>query len=135
MQLPVLHESVHWLAYSQQIHNNLEVQTMQQETWAGERLAALYRSLQTSAAGLSHADARDRVSRYGSNELVFHHTRSIFLMLLDEFRALFPVLLMVAGGLAFVADYLSAGEGYNLIGMALLGVVVLNALVSFFQNY
>jgi sodium/potassium-transporting ATPase subunit alpha len=108
---------------------------MQQETWAGERLAALYRSLQTSAAGLSHADARDRVSRYGSNELVFHHTRSIFLMLLDEFRALFPVLLMVAGGLAFVADYLSAGEGYNLIGMALLGVVVLNALVSFFQNY
>ena len=108
---------------------------MQQETWAGERLAALYRSLQTSAAGLSHADARDRVSRYGSNELVFHRTRSIFLMLLDEFRALFPVLLMVAGGLAFVADYLSAGEGYNLIGMTLLGVVVLNALVSFFQNY
>jgi len=108
---------------------------MNKDKWTGEQLNHLFQSLHTTPAGLSHHEARDRVARYGYNELIFHRTRSIPLMLLDEFRALFPVLLMIAGGLAFLANYLSPGEGYDLIGYALIGVVVLNALVSFFQNY
>ncbi|WP_455221669.1 cation-translocating P-type ATPase [Kaarinaea lacus] len=108
---------------------------MGQEQWKDERLDTLYQRLRTSSAGLSHQEASARVIRYGYNELIFHRSRSIPLMLLDEFRALFPVLLMVAGGLSFVANYLSPGEGYDLIGYALMGVVILNALVSFFQNY
>jgi len=108
---------------------------MGQNKWTGERLESLYQYLHTSSAGLNHQEARSRISRFGPNELVFHRARSIPLMLLDEFRALFPVLLMVAGILAFVANYLSPDEGYDLIGIALIGVVILNALVSFFQNY
>ncbi len=56
-------------------------------------------------------------------------------MLLEEFTALFPLLLMAAAFLAFFAYYLSPHDGYELIGAALLVVVVLNAVVSFTQNY
>jgi len=98
-------------------------------------LADLLRQLATSPDGLSHGEAAARLARHGANALTFHRSRSPLLMLLDEFRALFPLLLLVAACLALVADHLSPGQGYNLIGMALLGVVVLNALVSFYQNY
>jgi len=108
---------------------------MRQNEWLSQRLDTLLQSLQTSTAGLTQQDARDRIGRYGYNQLTFHRNRSIAWMLLDEFRALFPLLLMAAGALAFVANSLSPDQGYNLIGIALLGVVLLNALVSFFQNY
>ena len=98
-------------------------------------MSTLFEQLQTSAAGLTNQTARERQAQYGLNQLRVHRARSKLMMLLDEFRALFPVLLLVAGSLSFVADHLSPGEGYDLIGFALLGVVALNALVSFFQNY
>lgn len=73
--------------------------------------------------------------RHGANEITFHRTRSPWRMLAEEFTALFPMLLLFASLLALFAHTLSPTEGYELIGAALLGVVVLNALVSFFQNY
>ena len=95
----------------------------------------LLQALHGSEEGLSQADAVARQQQYGFNEIRFHRTRSPWRMLLKEFTELFPVLLLAAAGLSFFADNLSPGEGYGLIGAALLGVVVLNALVSFLQNY
>lgn len=108
---------------------------MSQGNWTGKQTGNLYQHLQTSPEGLNQQQAKAGIARFGYNELIFHRTRSIPLMLLDEFRALFPVLLMAAGALSFTAHYLRPGEGYNLIGFALIGVVILNAMVSFFQNY
>jgi len=76
-----------------------------------------------------------RQNRYGLNQISFHRTRSPWWMLLQEFLALFPLLLLGAAALSFLANHLSPHEGYDLIGAALLGVVTLNALVSFLQNY
>ncbi len=96
---------------------------------------ALFRTFNASPEGLSSADAAARLSRYGPNRIRFHRARSPWLMLAREFVALFPLLLLAASALAFFAHWLSPGEGYELIAFALAGVVVLNALVSFFQNY
>ena len=85
--------------------------------------------------GLTQAEAAIRQRRYGLNRISFHRSKSPWRMLLQEFTALFPLLLLAAAGLSFFADQLSPAEGYNLIGAALLGVVVLNAVVSFLQNY
>jgi sodium/potassium-transporting ATPase subunit alpha len=95
----------------------------------------LLRGLRSSEQGLDPAEAAARLQQVGLNEIRFHRTRSPLRMLLQEFAALFPLLLLAAAALALFADYLSPGEGYALIGTALLGVVVLNALVSFLQNY
>ncbi len=96
---------------------------------------SLYRHLDSSDRGLSSREAALRQRRFGRNEISFHRSRSLPGMLFAEFIALFPLLLLAASGLSFVADYLSPGEGYELIAAALLLVVILNALVSFFQNY
>jgi len=101
----------------------------------GQSRAVLFSTLHASEDGLASAEARRRLQRYGANQIEFHRARSPWLMLLHEFTALFPLLLLAAAVLAFFAHHLSPGEGYELIGGALLGVVVLNALVSFVQNY
>ena len=97
--------------------------------------ADIFLAVDSSEQGLSDSEARRRLTEYGRNEISFHRRQSLLLMLLEEFRALFPLLLLAASILAFIADALAPGTGYDLIGTALAGVVVLNALVSFIQNY
>jgi sodium/potassium-transporting ATPase subunit alpha len=97
--------------------------------------AQLLQTLGSSATGLRQAEIAARQQRYGLNQITFHRGKPPWRMLLQEFIALFPLLLLAAAGLSWFADRLSPGEGYDLIGAALLGVVVLNALVSFLQNY
>ncbi|HEX5636292.1 MAG TPA: cation-transporting P-type ATPase, partial [Gammaproteobacteria bacterium] len=96
---------------------------------------ALLSRLNTDARGLSPAEADKRRQLYGKNILRLHHHRTVFFMLVSEFLALFPVLLLVAAMLAMYADSLQPNQGFDLIATALFVVVVLNALVSFIQNY
>ena len=101
----------------------------------GLSLAQLLHTHGSSRDGLSQAEATARQQRHGLNQIKFHRSKSPWRMLLHEFTALFPLLLLAAAGLSLFADQLSPGQGYDLIGAALLGVVVLNAVVSFLQNY
>jgi len=96
---------------------------------------ALLQSLAASDKGLSSEDVTERQKQFGKNQIVFHAPHSQLMMLLKEFTSLFPMLLLGASMLSFFAHYLSPGEGYELIGVALAVVVVLNALVSFYQNH
>jgi len=95
----------------------------------------LFSALSCTADGLSSIEARSRKQRYGANEIAFHRARSPLRMLAEEFFALFPLLLLASSALSQIAHFLRPGEGYELIAVALLVVVVINALVSFIQNY
>ncbi|PKH01554.1 ATPase [Psychromonas sp. MB-3u-54] len=97
--------------------------------------AALFHYYLTTPSGLSDEEASQRLQNFGKNQIEFHRRRSPLLMLLAEFTALFPLLLMAAALLSFFAQSISPDQGYKLIGFALLLVVLLNALVSFSQNY
>jgi sodium/potassium-transporting ATPase subunit alpha len=44
-------------------------------------------------------------------------------------------LLWIASGLAFAADFMKPGEGMATLGWAILGVIVINAVFAFFQEY
>lgn len=101
----------------------------------GLRRAELFHSYLTTPSGLSDQEAIQRLDLFGKNQIEFHRRRSPWLMLLTEFTALFPLLLMAASLLSFFAQSISPDQGYQLIGFALLLVVLLNALVSFSQNY
>ncbi len=104
-------------------------------SFLGSSKAVLLRTLATAEGGISSAEAAVRQRQYGKNQIVFHRAHSQLLMLLKEFTALFPLLLLAAALLSFFAHFLSPDEGYELIGVALVIVVVLNALVSFYQNH
>ncbi len=95
----------------------------------------LFKDLDTSSKGLTTQEAQRRTLKYGLNELVFHRKKSPTMMFLEEFKELFPLMLLVSSLLTFFANSLSPGEGYDMIGIALLGVVLLNATVSFVQRY
>lgn len=101
----------------------------------GQSRGEIFRSYFATAGGLSAEEAEQRLCRFGKNQIEFHRRKSPWLMLLAELTALFPLLLMAAALLSFFAQSISPDQGYELIGFALLLVVLLNALVSFFQNY
>ncbi|WP_345987117.1 cation-transporting P-type ATPase [Sulfurimonas sp. HSL1-2] len=101
----------------------------------GKSLVEAFIAFHSGAEGLQNADVPLRQKRYGKNSITFHRSRSAVWMFLAEFARFFPLLLLAAAGLALFAHTLSPEEGYGLIAAALAGVVLLNAVVSFVQNY
>ena len=101
----------------------------------GKNLDEAFAEFETTAEGLKKDEVPARQKRYGKNTITFHRKRSALRMFLAQFAALFPLLLLVASGLSLFAHFLSPGQGYDLIAGALAGVVLINAVVSFVQNY
>ena len=84
--------------------------------------------LQTSAEhGLSAAEAAARQQRYGPNEVTARHGRPIWLKFLLQFhQPLLYILLVAAGVSALLGEFVDAA--------VILGVVLVNATVSYIQE-
>ena len=89
--------------------------------------------LRSRREGLRSADVRRRLAEIGPNALDAAPRWTWLRALLEHFVNLFSLLLYVAGALCFVADRMQPGEGMALLGWALGGVAVLNALFTFAQ--
>lgn len=98
-------------------------------------LAELKQRLNCTDAGLSSEEAVRRLTQFGGNELHVRKETPEFVKFLRQFTNFFALLLIVGSALAFFADYLKPGEGNLYIGIALLAVVVLNALFTYTQEY
>ena len=116
-------------------NSNLYEEQMEFTEFEKKSRDQLFKALKSSEGGLSSVEAEQRKKKYGVNKLVFHRKKSPYIMLLEEFKGMFPLLLLCSSILSFFANLLKPGEGYGLIGLALLGVVILNATVSFIQRY
>ncbi len=84
--------------------------------------------LDTCASGLTPAEAAARLSRYGPNEIKEAKKAPMLLRLAANFYHTFALLLWAAGILAFAA-------GMPELGWAIIAVIVINALFSFWQEY
>ena len=93
------------------------------------------RSLITSERGLSEADARRRLHEYGPNEIKEVRKKSLLLRLLAQFTHFLAVLLWISALLAFLSEYLRPGEGMLSLGIAIVGVIVINAVFTFVQEF
>ncbi len=85
-------------------------------------------ALRTSRDGLSDDEAEVRRRRYGSNELPKPPGTKLLRALGAELVQFFALMLWVASGLAFAV-------GMPQLGVAIVLVVVINALFSFYQEY
>ena len=93
-------------------------------------------ALGSSARGLPDAEAAARRERFGVNELPHPRRRRIWRRFAAQFTDLFAVVLLVASGITFVAYALQPGDVSNLqLAVAILCVVVLNAVIGFAQEY
>lgn len=95
----------------------------------------ILKTLITSETGLSEKEAEKRLHEYGLNEIREIRKKPLYLKLLSQFTHFLAVLLWIAAALSFLSEYLHPGEGMLSLGLAILGVIVLNAIFTFVQEY
>ena len=96
-----------------------------------EALAAL----DSAPDGLAGKEAARRLSEFGPNRVEAVARAPWWLSLLGEFTHFFALILWFAAILAFTAAYLQPGEGMFELGLAILGVILVNGSFSFWQTY
>jgi calcium-translocating P-type ATPase len=103
------------------------VSISEQRTEPRERIELLFRDLRASPEGLSSREAQRRLAAYGPNELERQGGRRWPRQLAKQFTHPLALLLWAAAVLAFIG--VSA-----VLGLAIVLVVVLNALFAFMQE-
>ncbi len=92
-------------------------------------------SLGSTAGGLSFAEARRRLDEFGPNRVEEVRREHPLVRLLREFVHFFALILWVAAGLAFFADWSAPGEGMAKLGCAIVVVILVSGVFSFWQEY
>ena len=95
----------------------------------------VYTALHTSPQGLADDEAARRLREFGANELSPSRRIPLGRKLLRQFTHFLALLLWTAALLAYLAAYLQPGEGMETLAHAIVAVIVINALFSFFQEY
>lgn len=91
--------------------------------------------LVTSEKGLSEDEALKRLHEYGLNEIKEVKGKPLYLRFLAQFTHFLAILLWIAAGLCFLSEYLHPGEGMVSLGIAITGVIFINAIFTFVQEY
>lgn len=92
-------------------------------------------SLHSKAEGLAGAEAERRFKEYGPNELEDLSRRSLLVTFLQQFVHFFALVLWVGAGMAFFAESRQPGQGMAALGWAIIGVIIVNGVFSFWQVY
>ncbi|MEQ1862968.1 MAG: cation-transporting P-type ATPase [Chthoniobacteraceae bacterium] len=92
-------------------------------------------SLKSALTGLSDAEAERRLAGFGPNEVTEVAHEALLLTFAREFSHLFAVILWIASALAFFAEWHEPGQGMATLGFAIVGVIVINGVFSFWQAY
>jgi sodium/potassium-transporting ATPase subunit alpha len=92
-------------------------------------------SVGSAPAGLTSQEAGRRFREFGPNRVEQVRRRPWPLRLLLEFAQFFSIILWIAAVLAFLAEWSSPGEGMARIGYAVVIVIVISGIFSFWQEY
>ena len=92
-------------------------------------------SLRSRREGLTAGEAAGRLREYGENRIERLERAPLLRRLAREFTHLFAIVLWLAGALAFFSDWREPGQGMAALGWAILGVILVNGLFSFWQEY
>ncbi|MBI4709806.1 MAG: HAD-IC family P-type ATPase, partial [Nitrospirae bacterium] len=85
--------------------------------------------------GLRQKEAERRLSEFGPNEIREVKKKSLLKKLLEQFTHFLAILLWVAAFFCFLSEYLHPGEGMLTLGLAIIGVIVINSIFTFIQEY
>ena len=95
----------------------------------------VYASLHTRPEGLNLPEVEERLAHIGQNSFEVIDRWKLLRLLGRQFTNFFAILLVISALICFVAQQINPGEGMGVLGWALVGVALLNALFSFFQEY
>ncbi len=94
-----------------------------------------FASLRSGPEGLPAAEAARRLAEFGPNAVERIHRRPLMLRFFKSFTHFFAIILWVAAGMAFFAEARDPGQGMATLGFAVIGVIVVNGVFSFWQEY
>ncbi|GAB4482456.1 MAG: cation-transporting P-type ATPase [Thermodesulfovibrionales bacterium] len=96
--------------------------------WYQASAKEVLHELESSESGLSDAEAKKRVQRYGQNKLVEEERTSRLNIILHQFTSPLIYILLIAGIVTIVlGEYIDSG--------VIFAIVILNAIVGFTQEY
>jgi sodium/potassium-transporting ATPase subunit alpha len=98
-------------------------------------LKELLDQLHSTTDGLSETEALKRVKESGYNRIEEVRKKNLFKIFLSKFTNLLALLLWIALFLCFLSEYLHPGGGLLNLAIAILVVIFINAIFSFFQEY
>ena len=96
--------------------------------WHKQDIEKVFSELGTSAHGLSSEEASKRLAKFGPNELKEVKKRTLFMMFIDQFRD-FMIMVLIA------AAVVSGMIGELVDTLAIVVIVILNAVIGFVQEY
>jgi Ca2+-transporting ATPase len=96
--------------------------------WHQKDIEKVFSELGSSSHGLSSDEASGRLEKFGPNELKEIKKRTIFMMFIDQFRD-FMIMVLIA------AAIVSGMVGELVDTLAIVVIVVLNAIIGFIQEY
>lgn len=102
--------------------------------WHKFKIEEVYKKVESSDDGLSSATAAKRLREHGPNVLKKQKKTSAIVRFLRHTANFFALLLWTGAILAFTAEYISPGDGNLYIGIALVSVIFLNAIFTFWQE-
>ena len=97
------------------------------ENWHAISYEEVMSKLRSREAGLSEAEAYNRLEKYGENKLE-EKKKSVILMLLGQLNSFFVYLLIIAAVIAYFMNHL---VDFSVI----IAVIMINTGIGFFQNY
>ena len=95
----------------------------------------IFASLHTSAAGLTASEAQRRLKEFGPNHVEEVQHEHLLLRFTREFTHFFAIILWLGATLAFLAEYFDPGQGMVRLGIAIVVVILINGVFSFWQEY
>lgn len=92
-------------------------------------------ALHSGTEGLSAQEAKRRLAEFGPKRVEAAPRAPLWRTFLRESSHFFAIILWLAAGLAFFAGYFQPGEGMAGLGLAIVGVIIVNGCFSFWQAY
>ena len=102
-----------------------------QELTAAQCLA----SLKSRESGLTSSEAAQRLRTFGANHVEELVREKLLFRFAREFTHFFAIILWIGAALAFFAEHFDPGQGMVRLGVAIVGVILINGLFSFWQEY
>lgn len=93
-----------------------------------QNISEIFKEFQTSKNGLAEGEALLRLRKYGFNKLSKVKKTPLIFKFLNQFTDLLAIVLMVGGILSFLI-------GAARDGLIIFGIVLLNAIIGFIQEY
>jgi sodium/potassium-transporting ATPase subunit alpha len=100
-----------------------------------QTISQFIEQLHSSPEGLSNCEAERRLREFGPNILHEEKRKPQIVRFLAGFTHFFAIILWFGAAIAFFAEFKDPGGGMGLLGVAIVGVIVVNAIFSFWQEH